>query len=131
MLFGFRHSEEREAVSNRERLLRPALASDVGETRLDQLRPLSESPRKHGAACWRLANPPVTSVSVMETHDEVRRLFICIDTPEARDVQFIRSIFLLGSTYAELADRATLPLPTVKSRIRRALLKLRKCLADA
>jgi ATP-dependent exoDNAse (exonuclease V) alpha subunit len=40
MLFGIRHSEEREAVNNRGRLLRSALASHVGETTLAQLRPL-------------------------------------------------------------------------------------------
>lgn len=40
MLFGVRHAEEREAVNNRGRLLRSALASHVGEVRLDELRPL-------------------------------------------------------------------------------------------
>jgi conjugative relaxase-like TrwC/TraI family protein len=43
MLFGIRHSEEREAVNNRGRLLRSALASHVGETRLDLLRPLIDN----------------------------------------------------------------------------------------
>jgi len=40
MLFGIRHSEEREAVNNRGQLLRSALASHLGETRLAGLRPL-------------------------------------------------------------------------------------------
>lgn len=40
MLFGIRHSEEREAVNNKGQLLRSALASHVGETRLAGLRPL-------------------------------------------------------------------------------------------
>ena len=70
-----------------------------------------------------IADPGPDALAAMERHDDVRRLFFCIDTLEAHDVQFIRSAFLQGSTYAELADRATLPLPTVKSRIRRALLK--------
>lgn len=42
MLFGIRHSEEREAVNNRGRLIRNALASHVGETTLGLLRPLIE-----------------------------------------------------------------------------------------
>ncbi|MDH7639204.1 MobF family relaxase [Sphingomonas oryzagri] len=42
MLFGVRHSEEREAVNNKGQLLRSALASHVGEIRLEQVRPLIE-----------------------------------------------------------------------------------------
>jgi RNA polymerase sigma-70 factor, ECF subfamily len=52
----------------------------------------------------------------------------CISTLDARDAGFIRSAFLQGITYADLAARDALPLGTVKSRIRRALIKLRECL---
>jgi RNA polymerase sigma-70 factor, ECF subfamily len=52
----------------------------------------------------------------------------CIETLEARDAGFIRAAFLNGATYADLATRDALPLGTVKSRIRRALIKLRECL---
>lgn len=60
--------------------------------------------------------------------DERRRLGECLDALEARDRQFIAASFLEGSSYPELAEREALPLPTVKSRIRRALLKLRGCM---
>lgn len=52
----------------------------------------------------------------------------CIQTLESRDADFIRAAFLRGATYAELATRDAVPLGTVKSRIRRALIKLRECL---
>ncbi len=52
----------------------------------------------------------------------------CIDGLEDRDSGFIRAAFLHGATYADLATRDALPLGTVKSRIRRALIKLRECL---
>jgi RNA polymerase sigma-70 factor, ECF subfamily len=52
----------------------------------------------------------------------------CIETLDARDADFIRSAFMHGATYADLAQRDGVPLGTVKSRIRRALLKLRDCL---
>jgi conjugative relaxase-like TrwC/TraI family protein len=42
MLFGIRHSEEREAANSRGQLLRTALASHVGETTLSHLLPLIE-----------------------------------------------------------------------------------------
>ena len=59
---------------------------------------------------------------------EDRALHSCIETLEARDAAFIRAAFLHGATYAELAVRDGQPLGTVKSRIRRALIKLRECL---
>jgi RNA polymerase sigma factor (sigma-70 family) len=52
----------------------------------------------------------------------------CIEGLESRDAHFIRSAFLGGATYAQLADAEGAPLATVKSRIRRALIKLRACM---
>jgi RNA polymerase sigma-70 factor, ECF subfamily len=52
----------------------------------------------------------------------------CIEGLEPRDAHFIRSAFLGGATYAQLADAESAPLATVKSRIRRALIKLRACM---
>lgn len=43
MLFGIRQAETREAVNNLGRMLRLALASHVGEIRLDDVRPLVEA----------------------------------------------------------------------------------------
>jgi ATP-dependent exoDNAse (exonuclease V) alpha subunit len=42
MLFGIRQSETREAVNNLGRMLRIGLASEVGEVRLADIRPLAE-----------------------------------------------------------------------------------------
>lgn len=56
------------------------------------------------------------------------RMRACIDTLGAGDGAMIRTAFYEGSTYADIAERASLPLGTVKSRIRRALIKLRTCL---
>lgn len=66
--------------------------------------------------------------AVLTGQDESRALTGCIDGLEPRDAHFIRSAFIGGATYAELAERDAEPLGTVKSRIRRALLKLRACL---
>lgn len=60
--------------------------------------------------------------------DEVRRLHVCLATIDADDARMIRTAFLEGRSYSDLAATAGLPLGTVKSRIRRALLKLRACL---
>jgi RNA polymerase sigma-70 factor, ECF subfamily len=52
----------------------------------------------------------------------------CIQGLDGRDAHFIRSAFLGGATYLQLADTEGAPLATVKSRIRRALIKLRACM---
>ncbi len=65
---------------------------------------------------------------MLASDGETRRLADCIAALGESDARFIRTTFLNGATYAELADNAGLPLGTVKSRIRRALLKLRACL---
>ncbi|TKD51251.1 sigma-70 family RNA polymerase sigma factor [Sphingomonas baiyangensis] len=52
----------------------------------------------------------------------------CMDQLDERQHASIRSAFFDGYTYAELADRAAVPLATMKSWIRRGLERLRKCL---
>ena len=53
----------------------------------------------------------------------------CIDELSKGDAVLVRTAFFEQTTYAELAERAHMPLGTVKSRIRRALIKLRACLS--
>lgn len=57
------------------------------------------------------------------------RIRACIETLQKDDATLIRTAFFEGATYADIAERAKAPLGTIKSRIRRALLKLRACLA--
>lgn len=52
----------------------------------------------------------------------------CIQGLDERTQSHIRSAFFEGFTYAELAERADVPLGTMKSWIRRGLQKLRACL---
>ncbi len=66
--------------------------------------------------------------AMLQSKDDDNALQACIGTLENKDAVFIRAAFLNGMTYTELADQEALPLGTVKSRIRRALLKLRNCL---
>jgi RNA polymerase sigma-70 factor (ECF subfamily) len=70
--------------------------------------------------------PAVTEM--LERSQESGRLAACLDELEERQSTAIRSAFLEGNTYDELARRMSVPLGTVKSWIRRGLLKLRACL---
>ena len=61
--------------------------------------------------------------------DDRARIAQCMDTLALGDATMIRTAFFEGATYVDIADRAAVPLGTVKSRIRRALMKLKACLA--
>lgn len=73
--------------------------------------------------------PLIEAELIAASEDKV--LHGCIQGLEARDAHFIRSAFIGGATYVDLANREGEPLGTVKSRIRRALIKLRACMEGA
>jgi RNA polymerase sigma-70 factor (ECF subfamily) len=66
--------------------------------------------------------------AMLFAEQEDKALNDCIGGLDQRDAHFIRSAFLNGATYAQLAQAEGAPLATVKSRIRRALVKLRACM---
>lgn len=78
-----------------------------------------------------IADPAPLADVQLQADGEDRVLKGCIEGLERRDAHFIRCAFLAGATYAELAQREGEPLGTVKSRIRRALIKLRTCMEGA
>jgi RNA polymerase sigma-70 factor (ECF subfamily) len=70
---------------------------------------------------------PLAHERVVEVQER-QRLAACLETLEPRHAAAIRAAFLDGSTYEELSARMSVPLGTMKSWIRRGLLKLRACL---
>ena len=60
--------------------------------------------------------------------EQQARLKVCLGELEERHSAVIRSAFLDGVTYEQLAQRMEVPLGTMKSWIRRGLMKLRACL---
>lgn len=78
-----------------------------------------------------IADPAPLADARMLASSEDRVLHGCIEGLEHRDAHFIRCAFIGGATYADLATREGEPLGTVKSRIRRALIKLRGCMEGA
>ena len=70
---------------------------------------------------------PSALVQVDSDHEH-RRLMDCLGELEPRHALAIRSAFLDGATYEELAARVDVPLGTMKSWIRRGLTRLRDCL---
>ncbi len=75
-----------------------------------------------------VSDPAPAAVERVELAQQHQRLARCLDELEARQASAIRAAFLDGATYEELAARMRVPLGTMKSWIRRGLLKLRACL---
>jgi RNA polymerase sigma factor (sigma-70 family) len=65
---------------------------------------------------------------VIEDAQDGERLMRCLDELEERQRTMIRAAFLDGASYPELARREDVPLSTMKSWIRRGLLRLRGCM---
>jgi RNA polymerase sigma-70 factor, ECF subfamily len=78
-----------------------------------------------------IADPAPLADAKLAAAGEDAALHGCIDTLNQRDAHFIRRAFISGATYADLAAHEGEPLGTVKSRIRRALVKLRMCMEGA
>ena len=64
----------------------------------------------------------------LEHADDARRLNGCLEELEDKTARAIRTAFFEGLTYEALAEREGAPLGTMKSWIRRGLLRLRTCL---
>ena len=75
-----------------------------------------------------VSDPAPSAVERVELAQQHQRLTRCLEELDARHSTAIRAAFLDGATYEELAARLNVPLGTMKSWIRRGLLKLRACL---
>jgi RNA polymerase sigma-70 factor (ECF subfamily) len=75
-----------------------------------------------------VSDPAPLASEVLEAEQEKGRLNGCLDELEGRQSAAIRSAFMDGLTYEELAGRTGVPLGTMKSWIRRGLARLRECL---
>jgi RNA polymerase sigma-70 factor (ECF subfamily) len=75
-----------------------------------------------------IADPGRSALAEVESADEKRALMNCLEQLDADQQASIRAAFMDGLTYEELAARRNVPLGTMKSWIRRGLIKLRGCL---
>ena len=77
-----------------------------------------------------IPDPAPGAESTMIDADEAARVRNCLDELEPRQRAAIRTAFFDGLTYSELAQAQSVPLGTMKSIVRRGLLKMRGCLSD-
>ncbi len=85
----------------------------------------SSAPLEDG---FEIVDSAADSFEVVALAQEGNRLRDCMDKLETRQCAAIRDAFFDGLAYSQLAERAGVPLGTMKSWIRRGLQSLRKCL---
>lgn len=59
---------------------------------------------------------------------DARQIHKCLDELDADRAAAVRGAYMSGDSYAELAERYAVPLNTMRTWLRRSLLKLRECL---
>ena len=92
---------------------------------VDQLR--RSRPATLAPIAWAssVADPQPLAFETIETDDDHRRVRCCLALLSERDANALEMAFFGGMTYADLASAACVPVGTMKSRIRRALMQLR------
>jgi RNA polymerase sigma factor (sigma-70 family) len=94
---------------------------------IDRLRRRSETPLDEGIARELIDDRPSPAAST-DSSQQRQRLERCLDELEEKQKSAVRAAFFSGRTYNELAQGCGVPLATMKSWIRRALLQLRACM---
>ena len=95
---------------------------------IDRLRASGSARAAPIEAAQEVADPNPDAAALLENAEQRQRLRDCLGQLDQRQSAAIRSAFLDGATYEELANREGAPLSTMKSLIRRGLMKLRVCL---
>lgn len=94
---------------------------------IDRLRRHRETPLDDANALH-IVDPDPGPSAHSAASEERQRLERCLDTLADQQRQAVRAAFFSGVTYNQLAERVGVPLATMKSWIRRSLMRLRDCL---
>jgi RNA polymerase sigma-70 factor (ECF subfamily) len=106
------------------------LATIARNRALDWRRAQVRTPAGIDAELPEIADPAPDAEAGLIDADEAARVRACLEELETRQRNAVRTAFYEGVTYAELAVRESVPLATMKSMVRRALIRLRGCLSD-
>jgi RNA polymerase sigma-70 factor (ECF subfamily) len=63
-----------------------------------------------------------------EIKGEGRRIDSCVEELEADRAEAVRSAYVNGLSYQELADRYAVPLNIIRTWLRRSLIRVRECM---
>jgi RNA polymerase sigma-70 factor (ECF subfamily) len=94
---------------------------------IDRLR-ARPAPADSDDAIATLRDPAPGAESTLVAQGEARRIGDCFGTLEPARAEAIRGAYLDGFSYEQLAARHSVPLNTMRSWLRRGLLRLKECL---
>ena len=97
-------------------------------TSIDRLRARKKGHQDVNTPGFELVSPGPTPEQYAVASSEASRLSGCLDTLEEDRGKAIRGAYLDGETYSDLAERFGVPLNTMRTWLRRSLMKLRECL---
>ncbi|TFF22130.1 sigma-70 family RNA polymerase sigma factor [Jiella endophytica] len=106
------------------------LATIARNRSIDRLRQIGRRGERPVEDMDDLADAGPNPFEALAESDDGRRLAECLGTLDERTRGSIIAAFYGGSTYDALAERLSVPLGTIKSRIRRGLMKLKGCLSQ-
>lgn len=75
-----------------------------------------------------VADPTPGPEAAAVASGESERIHVCLDELDKDRAAAVRGAYLKGESYAELAERHGVPLNTMRTWLRRSLMKLRECL---
>ncbi len=104
------------------------LTAVVRNRAIDRLRQRREATNTNALEFERLADTSQGPDARAMASADYLRLERCLEQLDPKYSRSVRAAFFTGATYKELAERGEVPLATLKSWIRRALLQLRTCL---
>ena len=104
------------------------MSAIVRNRSLDVVRRTRETPDVDDALAANLVDESAAPMREAEERAEAHSLHQCLEELEAEQRQSIALAFFHGLSHSELAGHLRRPLGTVKTHIRRGLLKLRECL---
>lgn len=107
------------------------LATIARNKAIDWRRSAANRPSLELAQTPDVADDAPSAVDGLLEREADRALHLCLDDLEANQREAIHSAFFGGLTYAELAQRQAVPLGTMKSWVRRGLLRLKECLDES
>lgn len=96
---------------------------------IDRLRAKAPAqPNSEGDELDSIPDSRATAEGTLIAKGEARRIADCFATLEPDKAQAVRGAYLDGLSYIDLADRYSVPLNTMRTWLRRSLLKLRECM---
>ncbi len=95
---------------------------------IDKLR-ARKAPAKNIEDAYDLAdNGPTPEMAVVQKSERAQ-IDGCLDELDPTHADAVRGAYLMGDTYQDLADRAGVPINTMRTWLRRSLAKLKGCLS--